>query len=100
MEVEYRSEHPLDRTDKMKKYEQNLHDVEEYRNMNGIVPNIRIKGTGLAEHIDGCGAKDYDKLIDRIFGILSKPYIWIFGCVAVCSPYANDVISTLLKTMT
>lgn len=98
IEAEYKSEHPTDHTDKMKKYEQNLHDVEEYRNLNGIVPNIRIKGTGLADHIDECKDAKDDKFIDRLFELFHRPYIWIFGCVAVCSPYANDVIGTLIKT--
>lgn len=100
MEAEYRAEHPADKTDKIKKFEQNLHDVEEYRNLNGIVPNIRIKGTGLADHIDECKQKpDTDgTFIDRLFALMQRPYIWMFFCVAIFSPYLNDIIGTLLKT--
>lgn len=99
MEAEYRSEHPSDKIDKLKKYEQNLHDVEEYRNMNGIVPNIRIKGTGLADHMDECSdGKADDKFMDKLFALMQRPYIWMFFCVAIFSPYLNDILGTLIKT--
>lgn len=69
-----------------------LSETEKYRNMNGIVPNIR---GNIISALNDEKPED-DTLINKIFNLLEKPYIWIFGAVAVCSPFAVDVINSVI----
>lgn len=61
LEEKYKAAHPEGKIDQLRKLEAELYDVEEYRNMNGIVPNVKIKGVSLSdklEQIESAKAKD------------------------------------------
>ena len=78
IEQMYKQDHPEDRLERIQKFESYLTDAERYRDIHGI------KQAGK------------DGIADKIFGILAKPYAWIFGCVAVCSPYALDLFNAII----
>ena len=96
----YDEEHPKSKLEQVQKMEHQLHEVEEYRNNNGIMPNIRIDGEQLLKPSSFKMTAEEDNsttIIDKVFKLLEKPYIWIFGAFAVCSPYAADVITTIVN---
>ena len=104
LEDKYLTDHPPTRMEKLQKFEQTLSETEKFRNMNGIIPNIKISGECIEDIING--SKQYiDKKIDcddasivnKIFKLLEKPYVWMFGTVAVCSPFAVDIINTVIN---
>lgn len=92
LEKQHIAEHPASKIEQLQKFEHMLSETEKYRNMNGIVPNIR--GNVIATSNDE--KSEDDTLIDKVFNLLEKPYIWIFGAVAVCSPFAVDVINSVI----
>jgi len=36
-------------------------------------------------------------IINRIFGLLEKPYIWAFGAVVVFSPYGIEILRLIFQ---
>lgn len=42
-------------------------------------------------------AEDTKTLTENIFSILKRPYVWIFASVAVCSPFAVDIITAVIQ---
>lgn len=102
LEADFHEEHPTEKLDKLKHIEQELSEVETYRNINGIIPNIRIDGECIADivHQNKEQQSDISKnnnVLSRIFDILEKPAVWIFGCVTVSSPFAFDIIKEILE---
>ena len=106
LELLYKEEHPTGQLERLKKREHELFEVEEYRNMSGIIPNIKISGetiadilSGTKKYIDGKiekAVEDRNGIVDKIFKLLEKPYVWLFGTAAVCSPFAVDVLNAVL----
>lgn len=99
----YKNEHPTGKLEQLKKREHELFEVEEYRNMSGILPNIKISGEcisdilkGTKKYIDDRIDDSSNKFIDKLFKLLEKPYVWLFGTAAVCSPFAVDILNTVL----
>ena len=104
LEVKFKEEHPAGQLERLQKREHELYEVEEYRNMSGILPNIKISGEcitdilkGTKKYIDDRLDDDSNKFIDKLFKLLEKPYVWLFGVAAVCSPFAVDIINTVLS---
>lgn len=99
----YKEEHPTGKLEQLKKREHELYEVEEYRNMSGILPNIKISGEcisdilkGTKKYIDDRIEDSNDKFVDKLFKLLEKPYVWLFGIAAVCSPFAVDILNAIL----
>ena len=82
IEVRYKKDHPEDRLDRIKNFERQLEEAEKYREIHGIKSEKK--------------EDDKDGFIDKIFNVLSKPYAWIFGSIAVCSPYALDLFNAII----
>lgn len=81
-----------------------LSETEKFRNMNGITPNIKISGECIEDIINDSKQYidkkiDYDdaSIVNKIFKLLEKPYVWMFGTVAVCSPFVVDIINTVIN---
>lgn len=99
----YKEEHPAGKLEQLKKREHELFEVEEYRNMSGILPNIKISGEcitdilkGTKNYIDETLKDSTNNITDKIFKLLEKPYVWLFGTAAVCSPFAVDILNTAI----
>ena len=104
LELKFKEEHPAGQLERLQKREHELYEVEEYRNMSGILPNIKVSGEcitdilkGTKKYIDERIDEDSDKFIDKLFKLLEKPYVWLFGTVAVCSPFAVDILNAILS---
>lgn len=113
LEQRFDNEYPDSELEKIQKFEHMLSEVEQFRNTNGVVPNIRINGENFKDLIDKnskyivskmLNANDNDKnlkgnklLVWSIVNILKKPYFWIFASVAVCSPFIVDIINAILR---
>lgn len=111
LEEKFEEEHPSSKLERVQKFEYMLGEAEKFRNTNGIVPNIRISGEyfkdiidksvdyideRLEKHNNELHANNDKSLTESIISILKKPYAWIFASVAVCSPFAVDVINAIL----
>ena len=110
--------HPTSRIEEIQRAEALLSDVEKYRNLNGITANVCIGGKTLESYVKDLSAHNDtqdehikqlenddgkteesptdDSIVKQIISILKIPYVWIFASIAVCSPYAAEVISTII----
>ena len=98
-------EHPADRMKYIKSKEEELAEIEAYRNSHNIIPNITIDGKNVLTETIHIKKKDETKqdadsqyrTIDKILDILKMPMIWVFASVAACSPHAADVINAIIS---
>ena len=98
-------EHPADRIKYIKSKEEELAEIEAYRNSHNIIPNIKIDGKNVLtetmliqqKYTTKQDANSQYRIIDKILDILKMPMIWVFASVAVCSPHAVDVINAIIS---